>query len=55
MWFSYPDTSQEPVLSDRSTPALGAPPRANQPGKALFGDGEHFGLALAIQYYYCRL
>jgi hypothetical protein len=32
-------TSQEPVLPDWSAPAMGAPPKADQPGKPLFGMG----------------
>ena len=30
-----------PVLPDWPAPAMGAPPKANQPGKPLFGNGEH--------------
>jgi hypothetical protein len=49
-------TSQEPVLADSSSPvlphwsapAMGAPPKANQSGKPLFGNGEH--LATVGQY-----
>jgi hypothetical protein len=49
-------TSQEPVLDDSSSPVLphwsapgmGALPKANQPGKPLFGNGEH--LATVGQY-----
>jgi hypothetical protein len=50
-------TSQEPVLADSSSPvlphwsapAMGAPPKANQSGKPLFGNGEH--LATVGQYW----
>ena len=42
MWSSdQEETSQEPVLSDWSTLAIDVPPWANQPGKPLFGNGEH--------------
>ena len=49
MWSYDQYTSQEPflpdwpspVLPDWSAPAMGAPPRANQPGKPLFWNGEH--------------
>ena len=34
-------TSKKPVLPDWSAPTMGAPPKANQPGKPLFGNGEH--------------
>ena len=38
-----------PVLSDWSAPAMGAPPKAEKPGKPLFGNGEH--LANVGQYH----
>jgi hypothetical protein len=41
MWSSDLYTSQEPVLSDWSKPAMGAPPRADWLGKPLFGNEDH--------------
>ncbi len=35
-----PDWSS-PVLPDWSAPAMGAPPKANKPGKPFIGNGEH--------------
>ena len=39
------------VLSDWSAPAMGAPPRAEKPGKPFFGNGEHLA-AVCLQWLY---